>query len=84
MLRITGLERERVVDLDRLRHVNKKVESPVTDSRMHILRYKFVKQLHRNYQVRTGIFKHLPIRAVKASFQSNRRVSSLGGRFYCF
>ena len=80
---------EIVVDLDRLRYVKKKVESPMTDGRMHIQRYRFIKQLHRNYQVRAGIFKHLPVLAVKASFQSNRRVSSplshcLGGRFYCF
>ena len=43
---------ERVVDLDRLRPVKKKVESPVTDGRMHIQIYKFIKQLHRNYGVK--------------------------------
>ena len=45
---------ERVDDLDRLRPVKKKVESPVTDGRMHIQRYKFVKQLHRNYGVKAS------------------------------
>ena len=43
---------ERVFDLDRLRPVKKKVESPVTYGRMHIQRYKFIKQLHRNYGVK--------------------------------
>ena len=60
VLRITGLER--VVDLDRLRPVKKKVESPVADGRMHIQRYKFIKNF-------TGI-----IVTLKAELKSTKRI----------
>ena len=53
---VTGVKNnrfgERVVDLDILRPVKKKVEISVRDGRMHIQRYKFIKQLHRNYGVK--------------------------------